>query len=207
MLILLRKGIVSSILLLYPYLVYRGIQAGVVWFAPSVLAAIMLYQAYISSELKSRITKFTFALLLLLGVIFFQNVTAKILPTLIQLFLMHFFYKTLKNGPPLVERFVRLEFEELPEGVVDYCRQLTILWIGFFGFNALMCSGLAVWASPEWWAIYTGVIIFILTGLLMMAEYIFRHYRFPNMEIPDLKASTRNMLMYCRKVWLDVQAG
>ncbi len=203
----LRKGVVSSLVLLYPYLVYRGIQSGVVWLGPSVLATILFVQAVKENQPKSRYVKLACSILLILGMVFFQNVTAKLLPTLIQLYLMYFFYKTLEKGPPLIERFVRLEFEELPDGVQKYCRQLTLLWTGFFGFNALMCSALAIWGAPEWWAIYTGVLIFVLTGLLMLGEYIFRHFRFPNMEIPDFKSSARNMLSYSRKIWLDARAG
>jgi uncharacterized membrane protein len=120
--------------------------------------------------------------------------------------LMYFFGKTLLHGPPLIERFVRLEFTELPTGIVEYCRQLTILWTGFFAFNAVMCSSLALWAPPSWWALYTGIIIFVLTGLLMVGEYIFRHYKFPDLHIPDIKSSARNMVTNTRKIWLDLYA-
>jgi uncharacterized membrane protein len=100
-----------------------------------------------------------------------------------------------------------MEFSELPAGVIEYCRQLTILWTGFFAFNALMCSGLALWGQSSWWAVYTGVIIFLLTGVLMIGEYIYRHYKFPDMEIPDLKTSARNMVVNARQIWQDLYAG
>lgn len=202
---LLRKAFASIIVVLYPYLVYQGIQVGIVWFAPTVLASVLMYQAYVSEEFKPKIIKVVFATLLLLGVMFFQNITAKLLPTLIQLFLLQFFAGTLKKGPPLIERFVRLEFDELPNDIVEYCRQLTLLWCGFFAFNAVMCSVLAIWATPAFWAIYTGIMIFVLTALLMLAEYIYRHYRFPDMLIPDMKTTARNMLMYSRQIWQDVK--
>ena len=182
-------------------------QAGVVWLAPTILIGILLFQASRTNDVKTKLTKCAYAAVLLLGVVFFQNITAKLLPTLIQLFLMQFFYKTLIKGPPLIERFVRLEFEELPPDIVVYCRQLTVLWTGFFGFNAFICSALAIWGSPEWWAIYSGVIIFILTALLMVGEYVYRHFRFPDLEFPDLKASARNMLLYSRKILADVHAS
>ncbi len=202
---ILRKAFTSIIVVLYPYLVYQGIQVGIVWLAPTVLASLLLYQAYATQALQTKIIKAICALVLLLGVLFFQNITAKLLPTLIQLFLLQFFASTLKQGPPLIERFVRLEFDELPEGIVEYCRQLTLLWSGFFAINAVICSVLAIWASPELWAIYTGIMIFVLTALLMLAEYIYRHYRFPDMLIPDIKTTARNMLMYSRQIWQDVQ--
>jgi len=203
----LRSGLVTAFFLLYPYLVFRGIQEGIVWFAPLVIASIYFYQGFREEHIAARVRKLMAALALIVGIVFFQSLTAKLLPTLIQLFLMHFFYRTLVNGPPLIERFVRLEFSELPAGVVEYCRQLTILWTGFFAFNALMCSGLALWGQASWWAVYTGVIIFLLTGILMIGEYIYRHYKFPDMEIPDLKTSARNMVVNARQIWQDLYAG
>lgn len=207
MLSVLRSALVTAFFLLYPYLVFRGIQEGIVWFAPLVIASIYFYQGFREEKIAARARKLMMALALILGIIFFQSLTAKLLPTLIQLFLMHFFYKTLIHGPPLIERFVRLEFSELPPGVIEYCRQLTMLWTGFFAFNALICSGLALWGQSSWWAVYTGVIIFLLTGVLMIGEYIFRHYKFPDMEIPDLKTSARNMVVNARQIWQDLYAG
>lgn len=195
--------------LLYPYLVYKGIQAGVVWFAPAVIISFFLYQAFNSSDPKVRITKTSLAIALLVGVIFFQAATAKILPVAIQLMLMHFFGKTLfkRHAPSLVERFVRLEFPEFPPGIVEYCRLLTIIWTGFFAFNALICTLLAFFAPVSWWAIYTGVGMFVLTGLLMVGEYIYRHFLFPDMEIPDVKSSMKSMVINCRSIWQDVHTG
>jgi uncharacterized membrane protein len=187
-------------------LVYRGIQEGVVWFAPLVIATLYLYQGIRESRFEVKTKKLLIALGLIIGIFFFQSFTAKLIPMLFQLVLMYFFGKTLFHGPPLIERFVRLEFSELPAGIVAYCRQLTILWTGFFAFNAVMCSGLALWGPHSWWALYTGVIIFLLTGLLMVGEYIFRHYKFPDMHIPDIKSSARNMVINTRKIWLDLYA-
>jgi uncharacterized membrane protein len=195
--------------LLYPYLVYKGMQAGVVWFAPAVIISFYLYQAFHTNDAKIRLSKASIAGALLIGVIFFQAATAKILPVLIQLMLMHFFGKTLlkSHAPSLIERFVRLEFAELPPGIAEYCRQLTLIWTAFFAFNAVVCLMLAFFAPISWWAIYTGVGIFILTGLLMMGEYIYRHFLFPDMEIPNVKSSVKSMVINCRSIWEDVHKG
>lgn len=202
-----RSGIITLFFLLYPYLVFRGLQEGVVWFAPLIIATVYFYQGVTETRTAVKARKIMFAVILVAGIVFFQTITAKLLPTLIQLFLMSFFYKTLVQGPPLIERFVRLEFSELPAGVVSYCRQLTILWTGFFAFNAVVCSSLALWGQSSWWALYSGVVIFLLTGVLMIGEYIFRHYKFPDMEIPDVKTSVRNMVVNSRQIWRDLYAG
>jgi uncharacterized membrane protein len=207
MYVVVRKLITTSFVLLYPYLVYRGMQAGWVWLAPAIVATILMAQALHSNHASARYKKMALALLLVFGMIFFQAFTAKLIPTLIQLALMHFFGKTLVKGPTLIERLVRLEFSDIPPEILQYCRQLTWLWTGFFAFNAFMCSALALWGQSGWWAFYTGVMIFALTGLLMVGEYIYRHYRFPALEIPDIKATVRNMIINSRQIWLDVQAS
>lgn len=199
----------TIIALLYPYLVYKGIQAGVVWFAPMMIIGLYLYQAVNTTEAKVRFSKAGIAGVLLIGVFFYQALTAKLLPVAIQLMLMHFFGKTLlkEHGPSLIERFVRLEFPEFPPGIPEYCRLLTVIWTGFFAFNVLVCLLLAFVAPASWWAIYTGVGIFVLTGLLMIGEYIYRHFRFPELEIPDVKSSVKTMVINCRSIWQDVHSG
>lgn len=199
----------TLIALLYPYLVYKGIQAGVVWFAPMMIIGLYSYQAVYATDDKTRFTKAGIAGVMLIGVFFYQALTAKLLPVVIQLMLMHFFGKTLlkEHGPSLIERFVRLEFPEFPPGIPEYCRLLTVIWTGFFALNVLVCLLLAFVAPASWWAIYTGVGIFVLTGLLMVGEYIYRHFRFPELEIPDVKSSVKTMAINCKSIWQDVHAG
>ena len=68
--------------------------------------------------------------------------------------------------------------------LVNYCRYLTIMWTSFFVFNVLACVFLALFAPVEWWAIYTGVLILLLTGVLMVAEYIWRHFYLRSIDLP-----------------------
>lgn len=203
------KSIVTTCLFLaYPYLVYRGLESGMVWLAPAVFSGIYLLQAFAARTMKVRLYKGLIAIALLLGAYYLQTITAKVLPVLIQLMLMFFFGRTLLKGkgPSFIESFVRLEFPEFPPGVGEYCRQLTVLWTGFFAFNAVMCVGLALWGTDFWWTLYNGVLIYLMIGVLMIGEYIYRHFRFPDLGIPDPKSTIKTMIVNGRKIWLDVQA-
>ena len=203
------KSIVATCLFLaYPYLVYRGIESGMVWLAPAIFSGIYLLQAFAARNMKIRLYKGLIAIALLLGAYYLQTITAKVLPVLIQLMLMFFFGRTLLKGkgPSFIESFVRLEFPEFPPGVSEYCRQLTILWTGFFAFNAVMCVGLAIWSTDFWWTLYNGVFIYLMIGVLMIGEYIYRHFRFPDLGIPDPKSTIKTMIVNGRKIWMDVQA-
>lgn len=216
MLSILRSIFSGIIFLLYPYLVYRGVQDGVVWFAPAVIAGLYFYLAIKAKQTRKRVQKLAIVLVLLLGAAFYQDLMAKLVPIIIQLTLMSFFGKTLlkDKGPSLVERFAQLEFPDIPMPLVlvKYCRYLTIMWTSFFAFNVLACVLLALFAPVEWWAIYTGVLILLFTAVLMIVEYIWRHFYLrridlPYEKIPAFKESARNMLVNGRKIWLDVHAS
>jgi uncharacterized membrane protein len=211
------RGIISTLLfLLYPYLVYRGIEEGIVWFAPAMIAGFYLWQALQAKNARVCFKNLDIVFLLILGTVFYQDLIAKLIPIFVQLSLMDFFGKTLRkgNGPSLVERFASLDFPEIPPVVSQYCRHLTIMWTGFFAFNVAACVLLALFAPVSWWALYTGVMIFVLTGLLMVGEYIWRHFYFrtikvqlPEKPIPGVKESIRKMMIDGRAIWLDVRAS
>ncbi len=203
------KSVISTTLFIaYPFLVYKGIDAGMVWIAPALFSGIYLFQAFSAKRFKIKIFKAMVAIVLLLGAYYLQTITAKILPVLIQLMLMYFFGRTLlkDKGPPFIESFVRLEFSDIPPEVLIYCRQLTMLWTGFFAFNVVMCVLLALWGNDYWWAVFNGLVIYLLIGVLMTGEYIYRHFRFPYLDIPDPKSTIKTMVVNGRKIWLDVAA-
>ncbi len=176
-------------------------QLGMVWLAPVIFSVIYMFQAYKSTNSRTKSFKTATAALLLAGAFFLQSLTAKMMPAFIQLVLMHFFGRTLFNGPSLIERFVRFEYPVLPPEVQRYARQLTIIWTVFFACNAAICTALAIWAPNFWWAFYNGVMLYTLTGLLMVAEYIYRHFRFPDWEIPSPGMTLRNMIINGRRIW------
>lgn len=202
--VIVRSIIATIIVLAYPYLVYRGMEKGVVWLAPAIISCAYIYQSATAASQRIKIAKLMIALGLLLGAFFLQSLTAKLVPIFIQFMLMHFFGHTLIQGPPLIERFVRLDYPEFPPGIAEYCRQLTILWTAFFAFNIMVCTVLALWAPDLWWAIYNGIMIYTLTFLLMVGEYIYRHFRFPDLDIPSVKSTVQSMIANGRSIWMDV---
>jgi len=207
MLKIIKSILVTCLFLAYPYLVYQGMESGMVWIAPALFSGIYLLQSFASQNIKIKIYKGCVSIGLLLGAYYLQTVTAKVLPVLIQLMLMYFFGRTLLKGkgPSFIESFVRLEFPEFPPGVSRYCRQLTILWTAFFGFNAIMCVLLVIWGSDVLWALYNGVFIYVMIAVLMVGEYIYRHFRFPDLGIPNPQSTVKTMMTNGRKIWLDVQ--
>lgn len=99
-------------------------------------------------------------------------------PVLINLALLATFARTLPQGPSMVEALARLQHSTLPPGGAEYCRRVTIVWCGFFTLNIAIIAGLAIAASVEAWALYTGVIAYILMGLMFAGELTYRSWRF-----------------------------
>ncbi|MDQ6991750.1 MAG: hypothetical protein Q9M11_08480 [Mariprofundaceae bacterium] len=191
--------VITILALTYPFLVYLAITHGVSWLVPTLLAMIFLRRFYHSSYSDWKFV--LIASLLLLGAIFFQTLSAKVIPVFMHAAMFLVFYRSLQTDASLIERFARLDFPELPDGIPQYCRQVTWVWSVFFAVNVLLCSALALWADDALWALYNGAIIYLLLGMLMMVEYIFRRLRFPNLEVKPFKQSMMNMIKNGHTVW------
>ncbi|NOQ64688.1 MAG: hypothetical protein GQ582_09275 [Methyloprofundus sp.] len=210
--VILRSIIIGTFFAFYPYLVYKGVQAGVVWFAPILIATLYLYQAVIAKNRRVRVKNLALVSILLAGCFYFPALMAKLIPIFVQFSLMLFFGKTLfkSKAPSLVERFAEIDFPEIPPVVSRYCWYVTLMWASFFAFNVVTCIALALFAPVSWWAIFTGVLIFALSTLLMVMEYIVRHFYFRRLDpelqaqIPSVKESMRSMVVNGKQIWLSV---
>ena len=102
------------------------------------------------------------------------------LPVAINLILLTVFSRSLYWGTPIIERFARMQFSNPSRERLRYCRQVTVVWCIFFAGNACTAGALAAFAPSSWWALYTGLIAYVLVGVLFAAEYCVRTYRFWN---------------------------
>lgn len=199
-----RAASATALILGYPYLVYRGMGSGLVWVAPFLVSILYFYRAFGARNLEARLLNILVGVTLIFAVVFLKDLSAKLLPVLVQLICCWFFGRTLLTGPSLIERFVRLEYPVVPPGIIEYCRLLTWIWTFFFAVNVLVCAALALWASDAWWAFYTGVVIIGATGCLLAGEYFYRRYRFPGLNVPDPESSFKSIWLNGWKIWMDV---
>ncbi len=99
------------------------------------------------------------------------------LPVLINLALLAQFAGSLRSTP-IVERFARMQQPALSPQQIAYCRSVTKAWCVFFIANAAT-SALLAWLSPLFvWALYNGLIAYVLMGLMGGVEYVVRKFRF-----------------------------
>ncbi len=100
------------------------------------------------------------------------------LPVLVNAVLLLHFASSLRGAMPVVERLARLEQLELSASEVRYCRSVTWLWVSFFVVNGLVAGVLAVTGPLSLWAVYTGLVSYLLIGVVFTGEFIVRRARF-----------------------------
>lgn len=161
--------------LIYPFAVYLGME----YLTPRMFALLLgaLWLARLFSGQQTTLTRTTgiiaLAFCLLLGLVD-SAVLLRWYPVLISLALLGLFGSSLLSGMPIIERLARLTEPELPPVAVRYTRQVTWLWLGFFIFNATVAAALALWAPLAWWTLYTGLIAYLLMGVLFAGEWLVR---------------------------------
>ena len=99
-------------------------------------------------------------------------------PAVVNLGLLVAFARTLGAGPSMVETFARWQGYEMSADKSRYCRAVTLVWCAFFVANIGAILWLALFASLAWWTLYTGLVAYILVGLVFAAEVLYRAWRF-----------------------------
>ena len=161
--------------LAYPFAVYLGLEQLSPRLFALLLGALWLARMFSGKQTPLSRTLTTVALLfcLLLGLAG-EPALLRWYPVLISLALLGLFAGSLCSGMPIIERLARLSEPELPPAAVRYTRQVTWIWVGYFIVNAAIASGLALWAPLSWWTLYTGLIAYLLMGLLFAGEWLVR---------------------------------
>lgn len=98
----------------------------------------------------------------------------KLYPVLINFFMFILFGYSLINPPSMIERIARQKEPDLPPIAVIYTRRVTQIWCLFFAMNTGISFATVLWASPEIWSLYNGLIAYIFMGLLFGGEYVVR---------------------------------
>jgi len=161
--------------LAYPFAVYLGME----YLTPRMFALLLgsLWLARLFSGRQTTLVRTTGVIALAFCLLLGLADSAALLrwyPVLISLALLGLFGSSLLSGMPMIERLARLTEPELPPAAVRYTRQVTWLWVGFFIFNATIAAALALWAPLTWWTLYTGLIAYLLMGMLFAGEWLVR---------------------------------
>ncbi|MDX1693950.1 MAG: hypothetical protein R3208_09305 [Ketobacteraceae bacterium] len=176
------KLVFSLLLIAYPVAVYFGIQAFSVKQVALVLLVLfavrLFYLKPSTADSAAGWAATTAGIILILAVLLFDNALfLKLYPVFINLVMLLVFSWSLLNPPPVIERLARKIDPQLSELGVRHTRQVTQVWCGFFIVNGAIALYTALFSSMADWALYNGLIAYLLMGLLFAAEFIVRKIR------------------------------
>lgn len=171
-------GVLALLLVLYPLVVYFGLQS----LGPRVLAAILLAAALLrlaAAKVSGRALGNSGWLLLAAAAATGVTLATgsvlglKCYPVLVSAVLLALFGYSLWRPPSMIERFARLQQPDLPAQAIPYTRKVTWVWCGFFVVNGAIATA-TLFASDQLWALYNGLLSYIAIGILLAGEYLVR---------------------------------
>jgi uncharacterized membrane protein len=95
-------------------------------------------------------------------------------PVLVNFAMLLVFGASLVSQPTIVERIARSWDPDLPQGATPYLRRVTLAWSVFFLANGAVALYTAALASFETWALYNGLIAYLLIGAMFAGELLLR---------------------------------
>jgi uncharacterized membrane protein len=99
---------------------------------------------------------------------------AKIYPVALSLAAAYAFGISLWRPPSLIERLARIGEPEMPAAGRSYCRIVTMIWTVWLAVNAAIAALLAALASEGAWALWTGLLAYLIMGVLLGGEMLIR---------------------------------
>jgi uncharacterized membrane protein len=177
-------GLVLAVLAAYPLLVYWGLQHwSPRWIALGAGAALCLgfrrrFRAAPRVPGSWRVPLAVGLVLCVVTLGWNHEIGLRFMPATLSCGMLLMFAWTLWRPPSLVEQFALLLAGTLSEEERRYCRTVTAVWCGFFIVNISLSAATALVASRQVWALYNGLIAYVLMGALFAGEFIYRHWRF-----------------------------
>ncbi len=160
--------------LLYPLAIYFGMSRFEPRWLALLLLSLALLRLLVTQEKVWIAAAGGAAVLVAASVLSNNGLPLKLYPVLVNAVMLTVFGLSLRYPPSVIERLARLQHPDLPEQGVFYTRRVTQVWCLFFVFNGSMALYTAVWASAATWALYNGLIAYLLMGLLFAAEWLLR---------------------------------
>ncbi|MCW4455912.1 hypothetical protein OK348_14065 [Flavobacterium sp. MXW15] len=160
--------------LAYPLLVYLALDR----FEPRWLALLLFALAALRAAATRQPVWLVAAagtgVLALAATVLNQVLPLKLYPALVNAVMLVVFATSLRFPPTAVERIARLSEPQLPGFAVAYTRRVTQVWCGFFILNGGLALVTALWASSRVWALYNGLLAYVMMAILFGAEWLVR---------------------------------
>lgn len=158
----------------YPLIWYYGREHGTFFWLAAAMCLLWAVRAAVQKTPGQRAASLLLAVFFALVILFRRPESMYWYPVGVSLLMLALFGISLFTGQSFIERLARLQHPNLPPEGIRHTRRVTQIWCGFFIFNAT-AAALLIWLGKyDWWAVYTGIISYILMGLLFAGEWIYR---------------------------------
>ncbi|QQX79884.1 hypothetical protein JK628_20665 [Shewanella sp. KX20019] len=173
---LILQIVTSLVVIAYPLAVYFGLHYLPTGTIALLLCAVLLLRLLLQKQkLKALILPILIGIGLTAGsFIAKEHEFLLFYPVVINLTMLGLFSYSLVRGPSMIEQLARLKEPELPNEAVAYLNKVTLLWCGLFIFNGSIALYTALYTSLETWTLYNGLIAYLLIGLLLAGEWLYR---------------------------------
>ena len=161
---------------LYPFIWYVGRERGIFPLLALLMVALWSARALMSATHGERRIAWIVALFFALVWLLDRPQSLYWYPVGMNLLMLILFAGSLLGEQSLIEKLARLQEPNLPPHAVAYTRKVTQIWCGFFIINGSIAAFLVLIEAWRAWAIYTGIIAYVLMGLLFAGEYGYRQW-------------------------------
>lgn len=176
------KVIILGFLLLYPILIYFGLN----YFSPSQLGLFFLALfaiRIIFTKTKTKTARwqmlFTVAIggtLAVLTWIFNSKEYLLWYPVGLNIAFFLIFVASILYPPTVIEQLARVLNKDFSASGVRYTRNVTIIWSVFFIVNSAIAAWTVVNDDMKIWTLYNGLISYIIVGLIFAIEFLVRRF-------------------------------
>ena len=174
------SGLMIALSIAYPLAFFvLGTKVPAIWFA--LAACGLLFLRAVQGPLPSDGPPVRFSMIgaiaLIIGLAHVDSeVAAKAYPVVVSGGLAFLFGASLWRPPSLVERMAELGGETLSPAIRRYCRRVTMVWALWLIINTFIAAALAIVGSLEAWALWTGLLSYLVIGLIFAVEFILRRF-------------------------------
>lgn len=107
----------------------------------------------------------------------------RLYPVAMSLGMLASFAYTLRHPPSMIQRIAGSKVH-MDAATAEYMRQVTQAWCLFLAGNSVAAAYTAIFSSQDVWALYNGLISYLLMGLLFVGEWLYRRQHLRRAEQP-----------------------
>ncbi|MDO5685881.1 MAG: hypothetical protein Q4G42_00550 [Neisseria sp.] len=162
--------------LAYPFVWYFGRDQLPFAALALLMAAVWAMRALLQTEKRQKIVSLAVSIFFVAIIVANRPQAMYWYPVWVSVLLLVVFAGSLFTRQSIIERLARLQQPDLPPQGVRYTRRVTQIWCAFFIINGSIITALILTENHAAWTWYTGIVSYVLMGILFAGEYAYRRW-------------------------------